>query len=94
MTNLSLTAFPTASSFRHGTQALQAPAPSQRIADTAEQGSDEATTGAGTGIANLVQLNLSLEKALQYSQQIRTQLSEQILSIANEHPREVMALAG
>jgi hypothetical protein len=91
MTNLNLTAFPTGSSFRNGTQALQAPAPSQRVPDTADQGANEAT-GTGTGIANLVQLNLSLEKAVEYSLQISTRLAGHMLSIANDEPRDVLTL--
>lgn len=45
-----------------------------------------------TGIAGLVQLNLSTEQALAQALQIKSLLLEQIFSIANEEPQDIAAL--
>jgi hypothetical protein len=44
------------------------------------------------GIASLVQLNLSMEDALAQAVQIKSMLLEQLFSIANEDPQDVVAL--
>jgi hypothetical protein len=45
-----------------------------------------------SGIASLVQLNLSMEEAFVQAAQIKSLLSTQLFSIANEEPQDIVAL--
>jgi hypothetical protein len=52
----------------------------------------ESQSQESTGIAGLVQLNLSVEEALAQALQIKSLLLEQVFSIANEEPQDIAAL--
>ena len=96
MINLPLGSSAAASTLRNGLPSQRPAPPAQADLDLTARNPEIAgrnpEEAGGTGIASLVQLNLSFEAALQQAQQIKSLLSLQPFSIANEEPNDILTL--
>jgi hypothetical protein len=94
MINLPLGTSATASTLHNGIPSRGSPSSPQSNLDLSARNPEivERPAQETGGIASLVQLNLSMEEAIAQAMQLKSLLSEQFFSIANEDPQDIATL--